>query len=64
MGIYEETFEKISYRVKQAEERKNKTVIPDNVDDDDALVSSNGFRWISLDLKKRYKYLLALCLKH
>ena len=61
MGIYEETFEKISYRVKQAEERKNKTVIPDNVDDDDALVS---FRWISLNLKKRYKYLLALCLKH
>ena len=53
MGIYEETFEKISYRVKQAEERKNKTVIPDNVDDDDALVS---FRWISLGLKQWYKY--------
>ena len=39
MGIYEETFEKISYRVRKAEEKKNKTLIPEGTDDDDALVS-------------------------
>ncbi len=39
MGIYEETFEKVAYRVKKAEEKKNKTVIPEGVDEDDALVS-------------------------
>jgi len=37
MGIYEETFEKISYRLKQSE-AKEKTVIPDGTDEDDALV--------------------------
>jgi hypothetical protein len=39
MGIYEETYEKIAYRVKQGDEKKNKTtLIPEGVDDDDALV--------------------------
>ena len=49
MGIYEETFEKIAYRVKQAEEKKNKTVIPDGVDDDDALVSGLIFAYRKTD---------------
>jgi len=39
MGIYEETYEKIAYRVKQGNEKKNKTVIPEGVDEDDALVN-------------------------
>ncbi len=39
MGIYEETYEKIAYRVKQGDEKKNKTtLIPEGVDDDEALV--------------------------
>jgi hypothetical protein len=43
MGIYEETYEKVAYRVKQGDERKSKssTVIPEGVDDDDALVMIN-----------------------
>ena len=39
MGIYEETYEKIAYRVKQGDEKKNKTVIPEGADEDDALVN-------------------------
>jgi len=36
MEVYEETYEKIAYRLKEAEE-KDKTEIPEGVDDDDAL---------------------------
>lgn len=42
MGIYEETYEKISYRIKQSE-LKEKTVIPDGTNEDDALVIDNEF---------------------
>ena len=48
MGIYEETYEKVAYRIKQSDERKTKssttttTVIPEGVDDDDALVMIEG----------------------
>ena len=47
MGIYEETYEKVAYRIKQGDERKTKsatttTVIPEGVDDDDALVMIKG----------------------
>ena len=45
MGIYEETYEKIAYRVKQGDEKKSKTtLIPEGVDDDDALVRHVAFR--------------------
>ncbi len=39
MEIYEETYESISYRLKQEEEKAGKkaTDIPEGVDDDDAL---------------------------
>ena len=38
MEIYEETFESISFKLKQEEEkRKPKTVIPEDMDEDDAL---------------------------
>ena len=46
MGIYEDTYEKVAYRLKQGDERKTKsattTVIPEGVDDDDALVMIKG----------------------
>lgn len=37
MEIYEETYESIAFKLKQEEEKNPRTVIPEGVDDDDAL---------------------------
>ena len=59
MGIYEETYEKIAYRVKQGDEKKSKTtLIPEGVDDDDALVRHVAFRKtpMAIGLLKKTKH--------